>query len=264
MCDSRKTLSDGQYFGPSIQLASVLAPVFGVAVPTTREVHDVTYGEGKDLLADNERPSAFTQHSQFVPGLIDRARGTIGDHVRPSRGSGFAVVGNKLGHRRGIERSPTTPDLGRPVLGDDVPAHLETSRTRTSSTLPSLIGSAPTTAPTLSAWSGSTSSRSRRHLPFHAKHPHPPRLTERRWLGQTTPDGTLDDQAKPVEPGSPKPDSTSIRRLAVPQIASPRANRTPKALLCVQACRGRERSCRVQAHGQIGTTRARSPPVSNG
>ena len=61
----------GQYFGPSIQLASLLAPVFGVAAPTTREVHDVTYWEGKDLLADNEGPSAFTERSQFVPGLID-------------------------------------------------------------------------------------------------------------------------------------------------------------------------------------------------
>ncbi|HEY6429513.1 MAG TPA: FAD-binding protein [Acidimicrobiales bacterium] len=61
----------GQYFGPSAQLASLLAPVFGVAAPTTREVHDVTYWEGKDLLADNEGPSAFAERSLFVPGTID-------------------------------------------------------------------------------------------------------------------------------------------------------------------------------------------------
>ena len=61
----------GQYFGPSTELASLLAPVFGAAAPTTREVHDVTYWEGKDLLADNEGPSAFTERSLFVPGPID-------------------------------------------------------------------------------------------------------------------------------------------------------------------------------------------------
>lgn len=60
----------GQYFGPSTQLADLLAPVFATAAPTTREVHDVTYWEGKDLLADNEGPSEFTERSLFVPGLI--------------------------------------------------------------------------------------------------------------------------------------------------------------------------------------------------
>jgi len=61
----------GQYFGPSTQLGDLLAPTFAIAAPTTREVHDVTYWEGKDLLADNEGPSAFTERSLFVPGLID-------------------------------------------------------------------------------------------------------------------------------------------------------------------------------------------------
>ena len=61
----------GQYFGPSTQLAGLLAPVFGTAAPTTKEVHDVTYWEGKDLLADNEGPSAFTERSLFAPRPID-------------------------------------------------------------------------------------------------------------------------------------------------------------------------------------------------
>ncbi len=61
----------GQYFGSSAQLADLLAPAFMVATPTTREVRDVTYWEGKDLLADNEGPSAFTERSLFLPQPIE-------------------------------------------------------------------------------------------------------------------------------------------------------------------------------------------------
>jgi FAD/FMN-containing dehydrogenase len=60
----------GQYFGPSANLADLLAPVFAAAAPTTREVRDVTYWQGRDLLADNEGPSAFVERSRFVPHLI--------------------------------------------------------------------------------------------------------------------------------------------------------------------------------------------------
>src|SRR5260370_40642372 len=60
----------GQYFGPSTYLADLLAPVFAVAAPTTREVRDVTYWQGRDLLADNEGPSAFVERSRFIPQLI--------------------------------------------------------------------------------------------------------------------------------------------------------------------------------------------------
>ena len=63
----------GQYFGPSTQLADLLAPVFAIAPPTTREVRDVTYWEGKDLLADNEGPSTFTERSLFAPQPIESA-----------------------------------------------------------------------------------------------------------------------------------------------------------------------------------------------
>lgn len=60
----------GQHFGPSSQLAELLAPVLAAAPPTAREIRDVTYWEGKDLLADNEGPSAFTERSSFAPGPI--------------------------------------------------------------------------------------------------------------------------------------------------------------------------------------------------
>jgi FAD/FMN-containing dehydrogenase len=63
----------GQHFGPSAQLAELLAPAFAVAAPTTKEVRDVTYWEGKDLLADNEGPSAFTERSLFVPQPVGSA-----------------------------------------------------------------------------------------------------------------------------------------------------------------------------------------------
>jgi FAD/FMN-containing dehydrogenase len=68
--DGSKLEAIGQYFGPSANLADLLAPVFAVAAPTTREVHDVTYWQGRDLLADNEGPSAFVERSRFVPHLI--------------------------------------------------------------------------------------------------------------------------------------------------------------------------------------------------
>ncbi len=60
----------GQYFGPSSALNDLLAPAFAVATPTTREVRDVTYWEGRDLLADNEGPSAYAERSTYAPGPI--------------------------------------------------------------------------------------------------------------------------------------------------------------------------------------------------
>ncbi len=83
----------GQYFGPSTQLAGLLAPVFGTAAPTTKEVHDVTYWEGKDLLADNEGPSAFTERSLFAP--------------RPINADGLAVFADLL-HRRPSTVGPSS------------------------------------------------------------------------------------------------------------------------------------------------------------
>ena len=68
--DGVKLEAIGQYFGPSVNLADLLAPVFAVAAPSTREVHDVTYWQGRDLLADNEGSSSFAERSRFVPGLI--------------------------------------------------------------------------------------------------------------------------------------------------------------------------------------------------
>jgi FAD/FMN-containing dehydrogenase len=68
--DGIKLEAIGQYFGPSATLADLLAPVFAVAAPSAREVHDVTYWQGRDLLSDNEGPSAFTERSRFVPSLI--------------------------------------------------------------------------------------------------------------------------------------------------------------------------------------------------
>jgi FAD/FMN-containing dehydrogenase len=71
--DGTKLEAIGQYFGSSRTLADLLAPVFAVASPTAREVHDVTYWQGRDLLADNEGPSAFVERSRFVPHLIGPA-----------------------------------------------------------------------------------------------------------------------------------------------------------------------------------------------
>ena len=68
--DGTKLEAIGQYFGSSRTLADLLAPVFAVASPTAQEVHDVTYWQGRDLLADNEGPSAFVERSRFVPHLI--------------------------------------------------------------------------------------------------------------------------------------------------------------------------------------------------
>jgi FAD/FMN-containing dehydrogenase len=97
----------GQYFGPSANLADLLAPVFAVAAPTTREVHDVTYWQGRDLLADNEGPSAFIERSQFVPGLIgsdglavfaDRLRSHPATVAASSAGAKIFSWGGAIGH----------------------------------------------------------------------------------------------------------------------------------------------------------------------
>lgn len=60
----------GQLFGPTAELNDLLAPLLAVAPPTTRELDEVTYWQGKDLLADNEGPSAFTERSHFVPAPL--------------------------------------------------------------------------------------------------------------------------------------------------------------------------------------------------
>jgi FAD/FMN-containing dehydrogenase len=63
----------GQLFGSVDDLNALLAPVLAIAAPTTREIDVVTYWQGKDLLADNEGPSAFTERSRFVPDTISNA-----------------------------------------------------------------------------------------------------------------------------------------------------------------------------------------------
>jgi FAD/FMN-containing dehydrogenase len=57
----------GQLFGSPAELSDLLAPVVAIASPATTELDEVTYWQGKDLLADNEGPSAFTERSRFVP-----------------------------------------------------------------------------------------------------------------------------------------------------------------------------------------------------
>jgi hypothetical protein len=81
--DGIKLEAIGQYFGPSATLADLLAPVFAVADPSTREIHDVTYWQGRDLLADNDGPSAFAERSRFVPRLIGSdGLAAFADHLR--------------------------------------------------------------------------------------------------------------------------------------------------------------------------------------
>jgi len=60
----------GQLFGSVAELADLLAPVVAVTPPTTRELDEVTYWQGKDLLADYEGPSAFTERSRYVPAPV--------------------------------------------------------------------------------------------------------------------------------------------------------------------------------------------------
>ena len=149
----------GQYFGPSTQLADLLAPVFAIAPPTTREVRDVTYWEGKDLLADNEGPSTFTERSLFAPqpiesgGLAALARmlhevpSTTGpssaslkvfswggaiNRVAPTATAfvhrdalALALDRRDVGLGRGAQRRAATPRLDQSVLGDRAPVHLD-------------------------------------------------------------------------------------------------------------------------------------------
>jgi FAD/FMN-containing dehydrogenase len=97
----------GQYFGPSANLADLLAPVFAVATPTTREVRDVTYWQGRDLLADNEGPSAFVERSRFIPQPIGSdGLAAFADHLRSrpatvatsSAGAKLFGWGGAIGH----------------------------------------------------------------------------------------------------------------------------------------------------------------------
>ena len=60
----------GQLFGSVDEQRDLLAPVLAIAAPTTFELDEVTYWQGKDLLADNEGPSAFTERSRFVPAPV--------------------------------------------------------------------------------------------------------------------------------------------------------------------------------------------------
>jgi hypothetical protein len=80
--DGVKLEAIGQYFGSSADLTALLAPVFAVSAPSVREVHDVTYWQGRDLLADNEGPSSFAERSRFVP--------------RPIGSDGLAVFADRL------------------------------------------------------------------------------------------------------------------------------------------------------------------------
>ncbi len=105
--DGIKLEAIGQYFGSSAKLAELLAPVFAVAAPSTREVHDVTYWQGRDLLADNEGPSAFAERSRFVPQVIgsdglavfaDRLRGRPATVAASSGGAKIFSWGGAVGH----------------------------------------------------------------------------------------------------------------------------------------------------------------------
>ncbi len=73
----------GQLFGTPAELEDLLAPLVAIAAPRTRELDSVTYWQGKDLLADNEAPSAFTERSRFVPApLSSDGLAAFGEAVR--------------------------------------------------------------------------------------------------------------------------------------------------------------------------------------
>jgi FAD/FMN-containing dehydrogenase len=65
-----KVSAVGQYFGPAAELRELLAPVFAVEAPTTSELSEVTYWQGRDLLADDSAPGYFVERSRFAPAPI--------------------------------------------------------------------------------------------------------------------------------------------------------------------------------------------------